>query len=398
MYYHAKQVVDFSQSELGVTLDLNLPIEVHGYVSSTPAKAYYDPNNGNIYIGANRSGYNSWSKPWTPDWHEMFHELMDDAVGLPSNHTGETNHGGYANHCTRDSWVEGWAEFWPCALARSLGVPEWYLFWGTTSLEQNWMAWDSEAGISREEFAVASLLVDLVDPVNPLEYDFLSLTNSQLWAIIGSRQLANMFEVYSALVAAKVGQTDYDADGISDLDELFIAHGFFADDGNGAYDGETVGLGGKPGRQSTLLIPNAYLRIIVADSRGKPISSGTLVVNVVFQSPLDIYNYSYEVELGGSDSLVYFEVAPDRYDPSMKMMVRDGSGNLSDEFVLSNSAYWEKVNGSTTGYADEHTFVIGAVGETKGGVPVWVWPVVALAVIAVGVGGFILLRRRAKPG
>jgi hypothetical protein len=260
------------------------------------------------------------------------------------------------------------------------------------------MVWDRSGGYSREEYAVASLLVDLVDPVNPPEYDFLSLTSSQLWAIIGTQHLANMFEVYSALAAASIGQTDYDADGISDLDALFIAHGFFADDGNGAYDGETVGLGGKPGRQSTLLVPNAYLRIIVADSKGKPISSGTLVVDVVFDSPLDIYNYSYEVELGGSDSLVYFEVAPDRYDPSMKMMVRDGSGNLSDQFVLSNSAYWEKVNGSTTGYADEHTFVIGAVGETKGGVPVWVWPVAAVAIIAVGAGGLFLFRRRAKAG
>jgi VCBS repeat-containing protein len=32
----------------------------------------------------------------------------------------------------------------------------------------------------------------------------------------------------------------------------------------------------------------------------------------------------------------------------------------------------------------------------SGGTPVWIWPVVALAVIAAGVGGFFLLRRKAK--
>jgi hypothetical protein len=410
MYYHVKQVVDFEWTVLGVTLDLNLPVEVHGYVSSTPAKAYYDPNDGNVYIGANRSDYSVRTKPWTPDWHEMFHQLMDDAVGLPPDHIGDTNHGGYANHCTGDSWVEGWAEFWPCALARSLGIPEWYLFWGTTSLEQNWMVWDRSGGYSREEFAVASLLVDLVDPVNPPEYDFLSLTNSQLWAIIGSKQLADMFEVYSALAAANIGQTDYDADGISDLDALFIAHGFFADDGNGAYDGETVGLGGKPGRQSTLLIPNAYLRIIVEDSRGDQISDGTLLVDVEFASPLDIYNYSFEVSLHGSDDLVYFEVGPDRYDALMKMRVKDGDGTLSDELVVSNSVYWDRVGEATEGYAAEHTFVIGAEGKTtvvgasgttSGGVPVWIWPIVGVVAVAAGAGGFflffILPRRKAKP-
>ena len=99
---------------------------------------------------------------------------------------------------------------------------------------------------------------------------------------------------------------------------------------------------------------------------------------------------------------MYFEVAPDRYDLLMKMRVRDGEGNLSDEFVLSNSEYWDKVSEATTGYAAEHTFVIGAEGEptatTSGGVPVWIWPIVGVAVVALGAGGFFLLRRRAKTG
>jgi VCBS repeat-containing protein len=35
---------------------------------------------------------------------------------------------------------------------------------------------------------------------------------------------------------------------------------------------------------------------------------------------------------------------------------------------------------------------------SSGGTPVWIWPMVALAVIAAGAGGFFLFRRRAKPG
>jgi hypothetical protein len=122
------------------------------------------------------------------------------------------------------------------------------------------------------------------------------------------------------------------------------------------------------------------------------------VVDVVFDSPLDIYNYSYQIDLHSSDGLEYFEVAPDRCDAQMTMRVKDGNGILSDEFTLSNSAYWEKVNGSTTGYADEHTFVIGAPAATSGGMPVWIWPIVGVAVVALGAGGFFLLRRKAKPG
>jgi hypothetical protein len=215
-----------------------------------------------------------------------------------------------------------------------------------------------------------------------------------------------MSGVYAALVAANVGQLDVDTDNTTDLDELFIAHGFFADDGNRYRDeGEVVGLGGKPGRPDTLEIPNANLRIIVADSQGHPVSSVTLLVDVVFDSPLDIYNYSYEVDLLGSDGLVYFQVAPHRYDALMKMRVKDGSGTLSDELIVSNSVYWDRVSEATEGYAAEHTFVVGAEGKTtvvgdpainSGGMPVWVWPVAALAVIAAGAGGFFLFRRRPK--
>jgi hypothetical protein len=405
MYYHTKQVIDFELKELGFTPDLNLPIEVNGYVTDDPSTTDEDESqtcyyfDGQVYIGTGDSDYDDNDRPVTREWHEMFHELMDDAVGLPVDHTGDENHDGYYNHCTGDSWTEGWAEFWACALKRSLGAADWYCFWDDTSLEVNWQVWDFDDEVSREEFAAASLLVDLIDPVDHNDMDYISLSTGQLWAIIGSQPLADMYEVYVALTAANIGQSDTNANGKPDLDDLFIAHGFFADDENGQYDaGEDVGWGGKPARTNTLRVPDAYLRIIVADSKGNPISSGTLVVDVVFESPLDIYNYSYEVGLRSSDSLVYFEVAPDRYDPLIRMRVRDDEGSLSDELVVSNSEYWEKVGESTTGHAAEHTFVIGAEEQTTGGVPVWVWPVAALAVIVAGAGGFFLLRRRAKPG
>jgi hypothetical protein len=330
------------------------------------------------------------------DWHEMFHELMDDSIGIPPRHTGDNSHGGFANHCTGNSWVEGWAEFWPCALKQSLGEADWRVYnWagGSSNLEYIWRVWDDE------EFAVASLLVDLADPIDPADGDYISLMNSGLWAIIGSKSLPDMHAVYAALAAANVGQLDADTDNITDLDELFISRGFFADDGNKQYDGEAVGWGGnKLGRPDRPPIAGASIRVLVEDSQGDPLSDGTLLVDVTYPSPMDIYNYSYEVSLSGSDSQVGFYVAPDGDDALMTMRVRDVSGALSDDFVVSNSVYWEKVSESTTGYADEHTFVIGAVREPKAGVPVWIWPIVGVAVIAAGAGGFLLLRRRAKPG
>jgi VCBS repeat-containing protein len=47
-------------------------------------------------------------------------------------------------------------------------------------------------------------------------------------------------------------------------------------------------------------------------------------------------------------------------------------------------------------YTLEDAFTVNK--SSSGGAPVWIWPVVALAVIAAGAGGFLLFRRRAKPG
>jgi hypothetical protein len=397
MYHHVKQAVDFELEELGVSLDISLPIEVRAY---RPGNADVFYSRGEISVGDAVSGYDDADRPMNREWHEMFHELMDDTVGIPPYHTGDTNHDGFKNHCTGDSWVEGWAEFWSCALKGHLGGADWRIYeWagGNTNLEYIWTTWDDE------EFAVASLLVDLTDPVDPADGDYVSLTNSQLWAIIGYRSLADMSGVYGAMVSANVGQLDADTDNTTDLDELFITHGFFADDGNRQYDGETVGLGGKPGRTDRVPIPGASLRILVEDSEGNPVSDGTLEVYVTYPSPLDIYNYSYEVTLAGSDSEVGFYVAPEGEDAVMEMRVRDSEGALSDELVVSNSVYWEKVSESTTGYAAEHTFVIGAEGKwtelgasgtTSGGTPFWVWILVPVGALALGAIGIVFWRRR----
>jgi hypothetical protein len=208
-------------------------------------------------------------------------------------------------------------------------------------------------------------------------------------------------------VAANVGQLDTDADNVTDLDELFTTHGFFADDGNQQYDGEPVGLGGQPGRTDKPPIPGASLRILVEDSQGDPVSNGTLLVDVTYPSPMDIYNYSYEVSLSGSDSQVGFYVAPDGDEALMTMRVRDGGDALSDVLVVSNSVYWDRVSEATKGYAAEHTFVIGAeekwtelgaAGAKSGGVPFWVWILVAIGVVGAGGTIFFLWKRRKKAG
>jgi parallel beta-helix repeat protein len=372
IYFHVKQVVDFTRNVLGVTLDFDLPIEIHAYSTLTSIAEYRD---GEIYIGESISNYQDRNRPMNREWHEMFHEVMDDTIGIPSLPEDYDVHAGYNNPTTMGSWIEGWAEFWPCALARSLNWPnpQLYVTWygRTLNFEYNWRVWDimwlrSLWGLpletaSMEEVAVASLLWDVIDPVSSADDDYINLSIEEIWRVIGSVHLVDMRDVYERFVSQNIGSSDSDGDGISDLDELFIAHGFFADaNENRRYDvGEEVGWGGRLNRRNMPDIPGSHLLVSVVDGNGNFLN-GTLFVEVQFKPPKDIYNYNYEVELDAGSNLVGFAILPIEEEAIIRMQVKDEHGSFSDILIMENSIYWENVKKSTLSYAMEYTFKSGA--------------------------------------
>ncbi len=165
-----------------------------------------------------------------------------------------------------------------------------------------------------------------------------------------------MKDVYDTLKAAGIGSGDSDSDGYSNLDELFIAHGFFADNGNQRYDpGEEVGRAAypaKPDRRNTPDIPGAYLLVKIENKNGSPVSGCTLTINVEYEPPNDYHNYSYEVELAqATGNMVGLGLSPASRPATARIIAKCPGGGVSQE-------YWAKVEASTTGYAEEVTFEV----------------------------------------
>ena len=114
-------------------------------------------------------GRSSSSSPGIPDnreYHEYGHYFLSLKTGdnfeLPA---GDTNHGGYFNNSsTRDSFVEGFAEFYSMMVSRHVDNDqnaEIYTIGADYDLETDRLPW--EAAGWWEEFTVAGLLLDLVD-------------------------------------------------------------------------------------------------------------------------------------------------------------------------------------------------------------------------------------------
>jgi len=387
MFYRSQQVNDFVRNTLGQSSFQ--PVDSVWGFSATDG-VFYDLGKDEVNIDLNSSQWDYPGGPMNREWHENFHHVLADALAWPAYHpcqsgscpdpsdppcsdwpcvNGDCNHGGWHNHCTVDSWVEGWAEFWPCVLADSLGQqdPHLYRMGGIEDFERNWTVWEYEGCLTREEFAVASLLWDLYDPVNPPDSDYVDLTATQMWNIMGnksSNDLSDIKDVYDAFGAAGIGSGDSDDDGFSDLDEVFIAHGFFADtNDNQAYDdGEELGRAAdasRPDRRNTPEVPNAYILVNVRDADGNPVERSTLVVDVTYEPPNDIYDYAYEVTLAqGEGNMIPFTLPPVDAPSSGQIAIRF-CGHTTEAQTVDNAAYWAEVAASTTGYAQEFTFSVG---------------------------------------
>ncbi len=356
IYYHARQAYDLTV-RLGLTLDTR-PVPIYAYFPGQGYGAYWwGPNSasgpGNIppHIvvdsqlrgGIVSSNRNTPDRPDNREWHEFGHHVQADAFAnlLPKD-PANVAHAGYVNASTTDSWAEGFAEFYAMLVNREVAqdgtLPQVY-HWsgGATNLEANVLSWRFR-GTSWEEWAVAGLLWDLLDPVDERDMTVLTAAGATglpsigmfrdhvqvdlpaLWSDL-TAQVAGAYhhiltikQLYDVLTARGVGQETLGPGGMVALDELFIAHGFFTDTGPHQfyYDaGEAVGSSGhlavtvgtapnqvvvpaRAVRASPPLAPAGWVRLDARNQAGNAVAVSSYTVDVRFDAPFAHYNFSFE--------------------------------------------------------------------------------------------------------
>jgi len=174
IYYHLYQAWKLSD-RVNQALDFQLPVEIIAF-STQGGVFWLGPNSRganpavdpfiSIEAPNGKSVIADGGRPDNREWHEFGHHVMADTLGnLIPDSPGDSNHNGYANPSTTDSWTEGFAEFYSMMVAREVAKeprPELYHVNGREiNLEANRLAWGRF-----EELAVAGLLWDLVDAVD----------------------------------------------------------------------------------------------------------------------------------------------------------------------------------------------------------------------------------------
>ncbi len=462
IYFYTHQAASFARTRLNLKMDDALPEEVRAF--SAKSGVYHSPA-APEYINIEVAGSSLADVDW-PDnreWHEFSHHIMADSllggdnampaprlqpkvtVDVDDNRNGtfnealfawvtstnpptltkfaegpmtfskglDFNHLGYANSTTTDSLVEGFAEFMSMVIADTMTPdprPEMYKWDGTsTDLEAVHYAWRDE------EFAVASLLWDLYDSHEDsyalwgkILDDKIDLTLDDLWARLDRATIRDVKDLYDALSDL---QGDSDNDGIRDVDELFIMHGFFVDKAPfKQYDpGEEVGRAAHGGtvtavedissekfnkkafywddldfvyeqhidknptnerfrapadltRRDKKIPEGSVVRLHFVDAgSGTPVAGPTVHVEITYDDPYGAYSHAYDLPMKGDGDLPI-------YMPSLgataTIVASAGGYETSAPFTLRSEAYWQAMeDGVDADFVAEHTFHLAATAS-----------------------------------
>jgi hypothetical protein len=433
IYYHTRQAWALSD-RLFQTLDYGLPVDVVGFSATNgvywSGSMSYNPGRWpDPYINIEELGGASLiyelDRPDNREWHEFGHHVQADMLGdaAPSDPVGadSVNHRGYRNVTTTDSWAEGFAEFYSLLTGREIAgkaeKPEphlyrWNIDGGYSNLEGNYRAnsvtwWD-------EEFAVAGLLWDLVDPVDLADASVMTGTNHirttyadcieldwrTLWSYFpqdytgktalspvataqGYGYLFDIKHLYDVLALNGVGLDKSRGGAMTDLDELFAAHGFFSDISpmNAAFDaGETVGLTGyrawsfneegvavqvpeRPDRRDREPVPGSYVAVSAVDAEtGAPLDARDFLVEVRFAPPFEHYSYSF-TEHAATAGRLYFYGADPQYETTTTITPLV-AGHAAAPVSITNSYYIQQMATGPTDYFTEADFTLVPMSTT----------------------------------
>lgn len=241
--------------------------------------------------------------------------------------------------------------------------------------------------------------------------DPVDLTLQQVWDTIVSflsiqpesnGYLFDVADLYDAF-SAGFGGADVDGNGMDDIDQVFVAHGFYADtDGDRSYRSETPGRTDHPARRSwAAMLPRRDVEpppstLMTVDTGGIP---AALAVQITFPAPYADQGYGYIAESDG-ESRYRVTVPPEGYGATVTLAVLADGYEPALLSTIEVDAFWGEVEEAGDDYAP--FFTAGLVPGERGGAGTGSGLGAGLigggSVLVLAAAGWALVRRRRSAG
>ena len=438
IFYRTQQFIDFAKGTLHARVTSSAlpgPVNIIGNsAGAAAAGAFYNSSpSPHIQISTGNTAYaaratENTNAPENGEWHEFTHHLYAESVST-LNCPGVDHDGWWTNTSTCWEMNEGTAEFMGGAAWQFIVGGADTNYDGFGSLESNgWMAWsfDQASGgtlYQREDLAVAALLWDLWDNNAdsktttvitrdgfqhvPVTYtDTISLPIASVWGVLDSLDpndptVAGLYDKLNAELPASVTARTIDLDGdgtmdVSQLDELFLMHGFYNRTNDPVGDGSDRGTvyqvgygigttdhaatGGSwpamPARRQEPQLPGANL-LLTANDGGNPATGASATITVQYPETTE----TMTVPIDPAGTLWHFELPPYNdaailgdplppCNPSSDYMVKvtvTASLNATEsvnQYAFDNCQYLNDVANTNDDYAEALNFSFSQASAT----------------------------------
>jgi len=356
-----------------------------------------------IYYTSPAIGRTDNDAPINREFHEFSHYLMWDLYGkFPPMHYEDhiilplewidENHGGFDNHCSSDSYAEGFAEFFALAINKEINVkPP-----ATTYLPD--FAWSRypvgkgqdhlELNIKQtkdEEFSLAGILWDLYDGTDVVDKDNIDLSIDDIWILLTKQYTSPLYYQYNSWwgITENIPENNTEFRHIyyiidlynglieneplysftmDDVNSLFVSHGIFTDiNGDGILQfNEPVGLNTtiKTDRRKRPVDDSQILTIDIPED----ILPCELKISITHQTVYSQYDHEYVIPVTQTPVQIPLMMPPVQYGPTMTVEVIKPGYIDTDPLQLDLDTYENTI--SSQGNLGSHTPTItSSAGE-----------------------------------
>jgi len=208
-------------------------------------------------------------------------------------------------------------------------------------------------------------------------------------------------DLYSAFSSA-FGGADVDGNGMDDIDQVFVAHGFYADtDGDRSFRSEIPGGTDHPARRSwEAMLPRRDVEpppstLMTVDTGGIP---AALVVQITFPEPHADQGYGYIAESDG-EGRYRVAVPPEGHGATVTLAVLADGYEPALLATIDADAHWAEVEEAGDGYAPSFAAALVPDGGDRGGSSgVGLGLIAGGSAVVLAAAGWALVRRRRSAG
>jgi hypothetical protein len=377
IYRNTYQATELSRDALGISMEKN-PLPMPVLIIPEEEACYFTTPYG-VALGESAASFDMPDSPLNREWHEFCHRLEYESYPRYARINPNSESIGWNSDSDSAVLFEALAITCPLFLKQysDTSYPPLYPIGDAyVNLEFNHRFDDDTCARLSDSIILASVIWDIVDPIDKKDGDNIYIPYFEFWNFVTKKNhmfsdgsggyISNTYELFDALRQNRDFGIHYDpdADGHSNLEEIFINHGFditsIPEQKKLSSVDEHIPILNKVNLQN-----DRYIFVNSKSDTGKSVES-YLTISYEFSPNQNHYDYTYSVKIPEGGKKVYI-LPPSTKEPYNLILHTDAIGysQSSNPAIFDSEFILERYCSSIAGPILEYDFILQYEGGSR---------------------------------